>query len=951
VVKFLEQVADFILKDANDKLLHSAVVLPNKRSEIFLKNHLKNRITTTTWLPDFFTIDEFIVSTSQITELDPVSLYFELFKIHKNIAGNNARSLDDFLAWAPLMINDFNDIDLYLADAKTVFNHLSEVRAIEAWNPGKPLTELQKNYLSFYKSLYCYYTELNKNLKDKKSGYKGMIYRDLFKKIESVSEGLKWDRFILVGFNALSLAEQKIFGFLFRHFKVDALFDVDDYYFNNDPKLIHEAGGQIKKLINEWNIDNVNWISNLLKKDQKKIHVLGIPKQIGQVKYAAQILENLAADRTKESLLDTAVVLADENLLVPFLYSLPQIVDKDGEKIPYNLTMGHPLKYSAINELIKEWLTMLESISSSGSGKISTIYILRLFNNAFFRNCSDYFSKYGSQLIINEILKRNISYTNKKQILELSGKENNDLIGLLKIIFTIPDSPAEFIDLLIDFLVFCKPAINASFHNRPIQREQFILILSSIKKIKGLLEEVKSELSYRAMEKIMVQVINRNEISLKGEPLAGIQVMGMLETRTLDFENLIVLSANDGILPKTESIDSFIPFDIRRTYNLPLPKSKTDVYAYHFFRLLQRAKNIHLIYNSEPDAMGGGEKSRFILQLEEELQSVNKTIEIKASQITIPLANKINSQEISIQKTDEIIDLIEQRFKKGLSPTSLTSFIHCQLQFYFKYVIGLKAPELLENDIEANTLGNVIHGVLEDLYKPFKNKIIDSSLIKLNNKQIKERVLGKFNEECKGGVLTSGKNLLIVNVAIQYIKKFLNEELKDISHNNRILLSTEEELETIIEYEGKSIKLRGTIDRTDKLVNNEAIRIVDYKTGRVERKDLNIKNWDSLSKDPDLSKAFQLAFYSYLFGQNRKLNQHVEAGIISMRNISNGFMSLNLPETDNKTGKLEPFESIILSLVSQITDVDQSFCQTEEIKRCRFCDYRNICNRNFSEDY
>lgn len=956
MTKFLEKVADYILEDVGDNTLHTVVIFPNKRSEVFLKNHLKKKIKSNYWLPEFFTVDEFIVKNSGIVELEPVDIYFELYKIHKKIAGNEARNLDDFLAWAPIMLADFNDIDLYLADAKKVFTNLSEIRAIEQWNPsGKPLTELQKNYLIFYNSLHQYYSEINSSLLSQKQGYKGMIYKNLYENIETISKEWHWNRFILVGFNALSESEEKIFGYLNNNFKMDALFDVDEYYFGEKNQSNKEAGRFINRLANDWGIENIKWKTNQLLTDkQKEINILGIPKNIGQVKYASQLLEEWAKDNTIEieqfaendKLMETAVVLADERVLVPFLNSLPQIENTAGKKIPFNLTMGYPLINSPIAEFTLSWIEMLKSNENIRDDGYATRRVLKLLNNPFFRSSIDFFSKNMSQKIITSILHKNSMYLRKSDIMEIACKEVPELQPIFDLVLQKPEKPADFIDLYIEFIASIKLAISDTSASNSLLKEQIILILTLAKKLKLLLKEVDENLTFRSLEKVFNQLLSRSEINLKGEPLSGIQVMGMLETRNLDFKNLVVLSVNDGILPKSSLIESFIPFDVRRYFKLPLPKDKTDIYAYHFYRLLQRAEKINLVYNSEPDALGGGEKSRFILQLEKELAKDNTAIKPIESKIKIPVGEAIEKQEISISKTPEIIKLVKNKLGKSLSPTALTTFIACPLKFYFRYIIDIKQADTLVNNIEANVLGKVIHGILEDLLKNSSGKVIDIHKLTISDEDLRQKVVSKFDEEFEGGNIESGQNLLIVEVAIQYLKQYLKAEIKDLKSKKRIMIAAEERLEHKVEVSGININLKGFIDRTDQVSDEDTVRILDYKTGAVKKSDLQIKEWEELINNPDKEKAFQVMFYAYLFAKKKNTKSGIETGIISMRNISSGFMSLQLPNKTTIQDGIDIFEEHLELVINQIIDPSQSFNQTQDEKRCAWCEFKGICNRN-----
>jgi ATP-dependent helicase/nuclease subunit B len=954
LVKFLEQAADFILNDIGSNTLQTAIIFPNKRSEIFLKNHLKKKIKSGYWLPDFFTIDEFIVQASGQVELDPVNVYFELYKIHKDIAGKETRSLDEFLAWAPIMLADFTDIDLYLANAENIFTNLSEIKAIQQWNPsGQNLTPLQKNYLTFYNSLYTYYASLKQELNSKGLGYKGMIYRHLCENIDSLSKSWTWKRFVLVGFNALSESEKKVFGYLIKQFDVDVLFDADDYFMSNQKNAKHEAGRFINELIKEWDLKEIRWkTSSIADSKQREIKVLGIPKKIGQVKYAAQKLEEWMTDQDKndnneqksrDPFMDTAVVLADEKLLIPLLNSLPQIEDKNGNKIPFNITMGYPLKNSSIGSFALGWLSFLQSKENSKNKSYSVKSLLELLNNPFFRFTAEYYTANITQKFMGKVIKKNAAFLPVAELNELLREDQYAQNPALELIMNTPKTTFAFIDHFISYLSVSKPAFEKSASLNHLMKEQMIIIMALTKKLKILFGDLKTELSFRALEKIFTQLLNRSEINLKGEPLSGIQVMGMLETRNLDFEKLIILSANDGILPRTENLESFIPFDVRRNFNLPLPKDKSDVFAYHFFRLLKRAEKVQLVYNSEPDALGGGEKSRYLLQLEKEILKGK----LQNAQIKVPLGKTPEKQVISIEKTAEVVELVKKSLETSLSPTAMSAFISCPLKFYFKNIIGLRQAETLESDIEAHVLGKVIHGVLEDIFSDFIGQTINVNKLRFSDDQLRNLIRDKFKEEFAGGSLDSGQNLLTVEVANKYLADYLKSEIRNLTKQGRIILGTEEKLDFKFKVSGFPINLNGTVDRVDEEINGDTIRIVDYKTGRVDDKELKIKEMDDLINNPDFAKAFQVFCYAYLYTNNKDVpTGDIEAGIVSMRKLTKGFFPLQLPENGKIKTQLENFEQLLFELIERITDPAKPFDQTEDEERCKFCDYKDICNRN-----
>jgi CRISPR/Cas system-associated exonuclease Cas4 (RecB family) len=467
------------------------------------------------------------------------------------------------------------------------------------------------------------------------------------------------------------------------------------------------------------------------------------------------------------------------------------------------------------------------------------------------------------------------------------------------------------------------------------------------KKLQGLTETNINTLNLKALQKIVIQLIRRSEVNLKGEPLSGIQVMGMLETRNLDFKNILLLSANEGVLPKSDRLESFIPFDIRSAYKLPLPKDKTDVYAYHFYRLLIRAENITLVYNSESGQLGGGEQSRYILQLKSELSKLNTNIKIEEKLIDFPPPESKTGDKIEIPKTEDVMDLINRKLDSGLSPSSLSTFINCSLQFYFSQLLKLKTPEDLEKSIESDVFGSVVHGVLEDLYKDFVGKTIDVEKLKKRLDNIDELLEKQFRENYRGGDLTAGKNLLTVEVAKKYIQQFVRHDIAALRKQARQLIAVEEWVSTSLEINGKQVNLKGVVDRIDTGVANSPVRLIDYKTGGVEAGNLKLPGWEELIVDPKHQKVFQLLFYTYLFEADGK-QKNPEAGIFSLRKVSGGFITPTLPDKANWEESKDTFEHLLQELIGELINPDLPFKQTEDEKNCNWCDFKTICNRHES---
>jgi len=938
--KFLEKVADEIIQDYNHHDTSLIVILPNKRSEIFLKNYLKEKTSSTYWLPDFYTTDEFIIKQSGFNLLDQVLIYFELYEIHKTLLGDKAMPVEDFLSWAPIMLSDFNDIDLYLADPAHVFKHLTEAKAIEQWNlSGAPLTTLQSDYIAFYQSLYSYYSNLKSQLKARKLGYKGMIYKYLSENIAELTASLKDKEFILVGFNALSKSEKNIFGFIKDHFKTTFYWDVDEYYIYPEKMGLKqmEAGRFINDLIKEWKLTDIKWINQYLAHSNKEIYIHGIAKQIGQVKYVGQQLTEWKIDDLNG--IDTAIVLADENLLLPLLHSLPEKIN-GSEKIPYNVTMGYPLYNSSLSRFILQWLNFILKSEERLNRKYDTNQLVNLLKTPIIKLIFDGNELNQRNALAEDFTNSNLVFQSTDDITNiLQSYEQPFLHSFFEILLVNAEKPVNFIHSLIELMQIVVDAVQKEENDvNPILEAQINVTYSIIKKVQVMMQSNLHKFGLKALQKILIQLFRRSEISLKGEPLTGIQIMGMLETRNLDFKNIILVSANEGILPKTSDLESFIPFDIRHDNNLPLPKEQNDIFTYHFYRLLQRTQKITILYNTDSDKIGSGEKSRFILQLENELAEVNKSIKIHQYITNIDIGKIPDEQPISIPKNDDILQLVSEKAKTGFSASALNVFRNCSLKFYFREILKLKESDRIEPDIEFNVFGNVIHATLEGIYKQFVGKTIKPAKLTEMIPEVDAMLEKTFKEIYKGGNIKTGKNHLIFEVAKKYITQFLKAEIEDATTPFKQIIGLEERFEVILDVENIEVKLKGFLDRIEKLQEDDHIRIIDYKTGKVEPKDLELKDWEELSGHAK-DKLFQLLFYDYLYEKKYQPAFAPELGIYSLRMRSHGLIEPNIPDEENH------FEAYLLDLIREIFDPLIQFEQTTDKRICSYCDYREICNK------
>lgn len=955
---FLEEVATYVIDKFGEKTGEICLVTPNRRAGLFLRKHISGKVSKPTWSPSFLSIEDFVNRISGYQVVDNLSLMFHFYRIYREIEDEKAEPVDDFLRWGSLLLRDFNEIDSALEKPETLFDYLRDVKYIETWNPdGKELNDFQKNYLSFFTKFKTYHQALVEFLDKQNLAYQGMAYRKAANLLKGDPGILPWEKVLFAGFNALNQAEESIIDSLNKAGKAEILSDSDPYYENN-PR--HEAGDFIRKYRKKWDIP--------LDKEKpskygshKEIEVLGIARPVNQAQLAGNILENDAALAMNEQ---TAVVLADENLLVPLLNALPE------KATAINITMGYPLTKTNLFgffEALFQLFLMAGRLEVSSQGKSPSFYykdLLRFFSNTCTALLLD--TRKGQEKLDQLIQK--ISYSNRvfyrfEELAEMNEPDPvfqevfhflsknwiNDLSGIIPSLRNLSDRlERAFREKSADSFESLK---QSPFF---IDFEALYYFGRIFSRLETVLANNEAINNIRTFWQIIRQSAMETRMAFSGEPVEGLQVMGMLETRNLDFRNIILLSVNEDILPKGKANRSFIPYEVRRKFGLQVHSDKDSVYAYHFYRLLQRAERIYLIHDTESDGMGSSEKSRFITQLEHELPAFNPAIRILNKLVSLSPSIRTGTQQISIPKSPDIIGRLKQMAALGLSPSSLNTFIRCPLKFYLEKVARLREREEVEETIDASTLGNVVHGVLEDLYKPFTGQVLHPEQLSGMETQVDALTIRRFREHYPEGEITSGKNLLLFSLAKRHIENFLKAEAATLRENlqqglHLTLLGTEVVLKgsvsVAVEGENFEANILGKADRIDRLGNT--VRVVDYKTGKVQPADLKIKDFDALTEDAKYEKAFQVQAYAWLYKQEHPDQRDVESGIFSVRNLRSGFLKSEvdtgiLAEGDDPEGT---FQARLENLVRRILDPEEPFSQTENEDNCKYCPFQALCGR------
>ena len=904
---FLTQIARYSIEKHGNNLGDLTLVLPNRRAIVFLKEEFKKELNKASWLPQFFSLEDFIQQLGNYNTLDPTDLVFKLYKVYKQIEGSEAEPFEEFLGWGSTLLQDFNEIDRYLADAKELYGFLTEAKALETWNvETNELTEFQHKYLLFWNKLGEYYFKFREELMAEGAAYQGLGFRTVAENLLRKQEPeKKFKHLIFAGFNALTEAEKTILDYYAEEQAAEVIWDADQYYLDDK---FQEAGSFLRK--HKARTKGVfNWVSNHLQEDAKNITIYGVMGNIGQAKLIGNLI-----DANKER--ETAVVLSDESLLIPCLEGLPTGITAT------NVTMGYPLTSATIYSWLESFLDLYVRFNSTEEKK--SLYHKDV--TAFLQhNIQQHFSE-PVKLEINNILQ----WMKKEQSILVpftAFDAFNQALGIEAV--SINNKQAlPLAQSVLQLIQALRLAAKTSLD--PLNLECLAELEKSFNRLVRLCQEEKELTSVENLIEIFKQIVSQQSVSFVGEPLGGLQIMGVLESRTLDFENVIISSVNEGTLPSGKSQNSFIPFDIKQKFGLPSYQEKDAIFAYHFYQLLQRAKNIAILYNSKVDQLEGGERSRFIEQLLHEFGRKNPHSTIQEVSISPkPLAQLV--EPISIPLDAAIREKLKYKLENRLSASALNLYLACPLSFYYRYVIGLKEEEVFQEKIEDSTLGNLVHESLKELYLPFVGMELNKELLANMKKKSKDALTAQYKIQLKTVAIT-GNHKLTFEVAKKFIEHQIEHDLADVKKGHKLVIKELEQDHSchvnlkINDKLDVAFNLFGKIDRIDEFDGN--IRIIDYKTGGTKVEDVRNKKLEQLleNKSP---KSVQLMLYKYMYWKNT--GQEVDSGILSLKNISSGYLQL-----DKKDWR-EDFESL-LQIVAHNLLVDKTELRhNSKSKYCSFC--------------
>ncbi|MEZ0484123.1 PD-(D/E)XK nuclease family protein [Fibrella aquatica] len=986
---FLQETARYIYakhgQTTQQPLDHVWVILPTRRAVSVFEQELANLVDRPMLAPHMTAVDDFITEAAGVQLIDNVSLLFELYDVFREL--DKKIEFEQFVGWASVLLNDLDRIDQYRVDPNHLFEYLTEAKALERWtpenhqhSPSLPNTTAVSNYFGLFSNLKAAYYSLRKRLLTNGLAYRGMAYRLLADEVRTrVLDNPAYEKIYFVGFNALTASEEHIIRVLTNTTKAELIWDIDSYYLD-DPE--QEAGYFLRQYKNQKGFSGFKnrtgfvgqdgaetvGIGQWLTTTPKQMRMIGLPTASLQAKVAGQLV-----DQTQTSEIDssrTVIVLADESLLVPVLYSLNESVSD------LNVTMGLSLRSSLLFTLIDTMFEMQRTLMEfkTSDGKVTSIpkfhhrQVVKLLNHPFVRQyeklhalmAPDQVNELPRPLldwILSEVVTGKRAYLGEGDMLELG--QGDALFGVLFKRWR-PNHPSDAIEAMFKLIDLLREVYRDS--QDTIEIEYLYLFFSLLKQLETTLNRQiatpnSPAVTVRSFQQFLYELIRQTTIPFTSEGDSRVQLMGLLETRTLDFERVIILSTNEGVLPQSRRMNSLIPFDIAIEVGLPTYREQEAVTAYHLYRLLQRASDVTFLYTTTADAYGNGkgEPSRFLRQIEHELVKASRG-NIQFSKPLLQVIDGAGRAEpvlLSVPKTDTIRQALKDYLTdKGLYPTALNHFVACSMRFYFERVVKIREEEEVDERIDSAEFGTWLHNTMENLDKNYRmqNLPVTPEVVQLQLEIEYRKLMG-------GRVADTGYNLLFYQLAQELMQAFQTYQNEETLSKGIRVLATERTLLTYLPVdiggEIVQVKIGGKIDRLEQL-SDGTVRIVDYKSG-VVKLPTKIENLaESLTtladKDNKWEKIRQLWLYKYLIlKENLYPNTPVEAGFYSLRTFQKEPQFLTnrvaFSEENDRDTYIKETETLISQMVQRMFDTTTPFTMTDNIDTCKYCNYTKICGR------
>lgn len=954
---FLKQVAHDLYNKTEGNFTKVAIVFPNKRASLFFNEYLAQESDRPIWSPTYVSISELFRQSSDLSIADPIKLVCDLYKVFQKATGSK-ETLDDFYFWGEMLIADFDDADKNMADTHALFSNLKNLNELmdnyDFLEEGQKealsqffhnfsinqVTELKQRFISMWNVLGDIYAEYKALLESQSIAYEGMLYRQVIEQLDV--EALPYNKYIFVGFNVLNKVEHTLFKKLNEAGKAMFYWDYDTFYLNKTP---HEAGEFIRRNLRDFPSElPASFFDNL--NQPKEVTFIESPTENGQVRYLPQwIRENLTSQEK-----ETAVVLCNEALLQPVLHALPDNVKH------INITMGFPLSQIPAYSFVNALMELHTSGYNPNNGRYLFAEVISVLKHPYTRQLSPEAEK----------LEQTLTRDNRFYPLPSELKQDN----VLELLFTPRRNNLDLCSMLSEALkevavIYQQQAASHSDAFDQLYRESLFKTYTLVNRFHTLIESKELNVQAGTFQRLLTRVMSSSSIPFHGEPAIGMQVMGVLETRNLDFRHLIMLSVNEGQLPKAGGDSSFIPYNLRKAFGMTTIDHKIAVYAYYFYRLMQRAEKVTLVYNTATDGINRGELSRFMLQFLIEWGYPVLRKQLEAAQ------SPQDSTPIIIEKTPDVMERMKSVFdirnnpKALISPSALNCYLDCPLKFYYKYVALLSAPDEVTADIDSAKFGSIFHYAAEHIYKDLTahGKLISrENLETLLKDEVRLQTYVDngfkelfFNLPPNEQPEYNGIQLINSAVIVKYIQQLLRNDLRYapftfIGSEQRIF----ENIEICTSTGDIQSRIGGIIDRIDS--KGESLRIVDYKTGGDADTPANVQSLFIPDK-----KRSNYVFQTFLYASIvcKKLREKNDSRLVAPallyihRAASENYspvIQMGEPRkpkepVDNFAQHEGDFRENLKTLLEDIFNPDISFTQTEIEDKCAYCDFRALCKK------
>jgi hypothetical protein len=936
---FLQQCAEKVLAQHGNNLSRVLVLMPNQRSCTFFRNHLQSLSEQPVFAPEIVTLQNHLLQQSELVIAENIELLTDLYACHQSIGGT--QTLDEFIGTAAVMLEDFDELDLHLVNARLFFKNLKMLQSMKTWEPGSEPSEYKLKYRRFWEEFGLLYAALRERLLHKGKGYRGMILRNVAENLSSLS----WSDYTAVyfiGFSGLNKTDEAVMKHLQLEKQATFFWDADRFYVNDE---MQEAGHFFRKYREVFKIGAKDLKEDLVNAP-REIQIVGAAKNLGQVKVVADVLQNkLKLD--KETALDTVIVVPDEKLLSPLIAHLPHNIET------LNLTMGLNIAGSSSANWLEVFFRIYEKsgrfTTKEGVQRFYYRDVFELLRHSFFHLL---FPAAKTEVFVSRMKKQNRILISRPELVTEFGEEVTAL-------FFEGDKAENYALFLAEVTgsVLSKlvPKVRKGESRWAAEVEILHRLLNIITATQTIFK-TGNDVSIKTFIALLRSNFQTERVALEGDPVQGLQIMGLQETRGLQFKNVIVLSANEGILPQGKTQRSYIPYELRREF-LTTHKERDAITAYLFYRLLQGAENVYLLYNTEPDELGGGEKSRFILQLQQELNANNSRTTITDSIFAVDPPAALGEQSISIQKEEAILQKLYSIISdSGLSPSALNTYINCTLQYYFRYIAGIREQDDMEESLEASTIGSAVHHALEKIYEPLVGKPVTAAYIAAQSADkarieylVREHLSARFDNES----LSRGRNLLLYRVCVKLVVEFLKYEerfLNELSENgsHMELVMQEDKLRAGLLVNGKEVFMSGRVDRVEKV--DGVVQIADYKTTSYKQVPImDDDKWEQLMHDPKYAKPLQLLVYAWMYYKiNGTATLPLRSGIYWLRKSDKMLETLRTGKDNDLLTEADilRFEEKLKTVLEEMTNPEVPFTKTEDTDRCKYCEFAKICGRD-----